>query len=102
MLGVNEVSVRSDRPVELIAALADEQGGHPLLVAGEAGQGRTVAWTSDIGPHWLSSQFCAWEGYETLWIQMLCVAHAEMTIALRIGTSGTAVPPRSSLRRPIA
>ncbi len=71
VIGVNEVTVRRDRPVELIAALPEEEGGHPLLVAGEAGLGRTVAWTSDIGPHWLSPQFCAWEGYRTLWIQML-------------------------------
>ncbi len=71
VLGVNEVSVRVDRPVELIAALPEDEGGHPLLVAGEAGRGRAVAWTSDIGPHWLSPRFCAWDGYKTLWIQML-------------------------------
>jgi uncharacterized membrane protein len=71
VLGVNEVVVRADRPVEIIAALPDDQGGHPLLVAAEAGKGRTVAWTSDIGPHWLSPQFCSWMGYRTLWLQML-------------------------------
>jgi uncharacterized membrane protein len=71
VLGVNEVTVRSDRPVELIAALPEDHGGHPLLVAGEFGKGRSVAWTSDIGPHWLSPAFCAWEGYRRLWVQML-------------------------------
>jgi uncharacterized membrane protein len=71
VLGVNEVNVRSDRPAEIIAALPEDHGGHPLLVAGDAGRGRAVAWTSDIGPHWLSPEFCAWHGYRKLWIQML-------------------------------
>ncbi len=71
VLGVNEVMVRMDRPAEVIAALPNDQGGHPLLVAGEFGKGRSVAWTSDIGPHWLSPAFCAWQGYKTLWVQML-------------------------------
>ncbi|MDP9136812.1 MAG: glutamine amidotransferase [Pseudomonadota bacterium] len=71
VLGVNEVTVRADRPAQLIAALPDDQGSHPLLVAGEFEKGRAVAWTSDIGPHWLSPAFCAWPGYKTLWVQML-------------------------------
>lgn len=71
VLGVNEVRLKTDRDVRLIASLPADQGGHPLLVAGEYGRGRTVAWTSDIGPHWLSSDFCGWEGYRRLWIQML-------------------------------
>jgi uncharacterized membrane protein len=71
VLGVNEVALKTDRKVSLIASLPADQGGHPLLVAGEYGQGRAVAWTSDIGPHWLSPEFCAWEGYRRLWLQML-------------------------------
>ena len=47
------------------------QGGHPLLVAGTHGQGRTLAWTSDIGPHWLPDSFVAWDGYARLWRQAL-------------------------------
>jgi uncharacterized membrane protein len=42
-----------------------------LLVSGEFGKGRSVVWTSDIGPHWLSPAFCASEVYRKLWIQML-------------------------------
>jgi uncharacterized membrane protein len=71
VLGVNEVVVRTDRPVRRIASLPQDEGGHPLLVAGEFGKGRAAAWTSDIGPHWLSPAFCAWPGYRSLWIQML-------------------------------
>ncbi|TJZ90149.1 cytoplasmic protein [Paracoccus gahaiensis] len=65
ILGVNEVMVRDGATV--VARLPEDQGGHPLLVLGTYGQGRTAAWTSDVGPHWLSPEFCAWEGYPTLW-----------------------------------
>ena len=34
-------------------------------------QGRTAAWTSDIGPHWLSPAFCEWDGYGRLWSNIL-------------------------------
>lgn len=69
LLGVNEVEVRSG--AEVIARLPHDQGGHPLLVLGTAGKGRTAAWTSDIGPHWLSPSFCEWEGYGRLWKNIL-------------------------------
>jgi uncharacterized membrane protein len=71
LLGVNEVKPKSGRRVSVIATLPADQGGHPLLVAGAYGKGRTVAWTSDIGPHWLSPEFCSWPGYSQLWRQML-------------------------------
>ena len=35
------------------------------------GQGRTAAWTSDIGPHWLPQAFAQWQGYPRLWRQAL-------------------------------
>jgi uncharacterized membrane protein len=69
VLGVNEVEVKPG--AEVLARLPADQGGHPLLVLGEAGRGRTAAWTSDIGPHWLSPAFCAWEGYGRLWKNLL-------------------------------
>jgi uncharacterized membrane protein len=69
LLGVNEVEVRDGG--EVIARLPADQGGHPLLVLGGYGKGRTAAWTSDIGPHWLSPAFCEWEGYGRLWKNIL-------------------------------
>ena len=69
LLGVNEVMPRAG--AQIVARLPADQGGHPLLVLGGAGQGRTAAWTSDIGPHWLSPAFCAWEGYGRLWKNLL-------------------------------
>ena len=69
LLGVNEVVVKPGSKV--LARLPEEQGGHPLLVLGTHHKGRTAAWTSDIGPHWLSPEFCAWEGYGRLWKNLL-------------------------------
>ncbi len=69
VLGVNEVEPREG--AEVLARVPEEQGGHPLLVLGQHGQGRTAAWTSDIGPHWLSPAFCAWDGYGRLWKNLL-------------------------------
>lgn len=71
LLGVNEVELRGGADVELIARLPQDQGGFPLLALGSHGKGRTAAWTSDIGPHWLSPAFCAWQGYGRLWTNIL-------------------------------
>lgn len=67
LLGANEVVVKQQPGVEVLATLPETEGGHPLLVAGGYGKGRTVAWTSDIGPHWVPNEFIAWPGYATLW-----------------------------------
>ncbi len=69
LLGYNEVVLKPN--AELLARVPDEFGGHPLLVAGTFGQGRTLAWTSDIGPHWLPEMFATWKGYAQLWLQAL-------------------------------
>ena len=69
LLGANEVIAKPD--AQVIARLPTEQGGHPLLVVGHHGRGRTVAWTSDIGPHWLPTPFVKWHGYKKLWLQAL-------------------------------
>jgi uncharacterized membrane protein len=71
LLGANEVIVKDQPGVEVLARLPADQGGHPLLVSGTFGEGRTVAWTSDIGPHWLPTPFVEWEGYAKLWINVL-------------------------------
>ena len=69
LLGVNEVEPKDG--ARILVRLPEDQGGHPLLVLGEHGKGRTAVWTSDIGPHWLSPEFCAWEGYGRLWTNLL-------------------------------
>ena len=69
LLGVNETELKDD--ATLLARLPDDQGGHPLLAIRHHGRGRTAAWTSDIGPHWLSPAFCEWQGYRRLWKNLL-------------------------------
>lgn len=77
LLGINEVTVRTEGDAQLLARLPDEEGGHPLLVCGTHGEGRVVCWTSDIGPHWLPPDFAAWPGYARLWRQTLgWITHA--------------------------
>jgi uncharacterized membrane protein len=71
LLGVNEVQVKNRPDIEVLAKLPDEQGGHALLVTGTFGKGRSVAWTSDVGPHWLPSAFVEWLGYAQLWKNIL-------------------------------
>lgn len=69
LLGMNEVVARTDAGVEIIAQAQTDHGPLPLLVAGRHGKGRTLVWTSDIGPHWLPAKFVAWQGYRRLWLQ---------------------------------
>jgi uncharacterized membrane protein len=71
MLGANEVIARKRKDCEVLARLPADQGGHPLLVTGSWDQGRSVAWTSDIGPHWAPTDFVAWPGYAKLWSNVL-------------------------------
>ena len=65
LLGYNRVVPRDDADV-VVAVGAD-----PLLVAGRHGQGRSVAFTSDCGPHWCPPPFMDWGGYGTMWRQLV-------------------------------
>ncbi len=69
LLGFNEVKAKPD--AEVLATVSEEYGHRPLLVAGSHGKGRTLAWTSDIGPHWVPPEFSRWKGYARLWTQAL-------------------------------
>ena len=69
LLGFNEVKPKAGAAI--LATASADYGEKPLLVAGEFGRGRTLAWTSDIGPHWLPPEFAAWPGYARFWRQAL-------------------------------
>ncbi|MER9852071.1 glutamine amidotransferase [Mesorhizobium sp. M0106] len=43
----------------------------PLLAVGSHGRGRTIAWATDIGPHWLSQDFLGWPFYGRLMANMV-------------------------------
>lgn len=74
LLGANEVTVKEREGVEVLARLPASEGGAPLLVVGPYGKGRSVVWTSDIGPHWLPQTFVDWPGYARLWRNVLAWA----------------------------
>jgi uncharacterized membrane protein len=63
LLGYNQVEASPN------ATVLVRVGEDPLLVVGEYGAGRTLAWTSDIAPHWCPEPFTSWEGYSRLWNQ---------------------------------
>ncbi len=74
LLGFNEVVAKPG--ADVLATVSSDYGALPLLVTGTYGKGRTLAWTSDIGPHWLPPEFVAWDGYAKLWTQALAWATA--------------------------
>ena len=41
-------------------------GDHVLMAAKNHGKGRTLAFASDVAPHWGSPEFVGWKSYETL------------------------------------
>ena len=51
LLGANEVRLKPEAGIEVLASLPEDQGGHPLLVTGTFENGRTLAWMSDVSPH---------------------------------------------------
>ncbi len=61
LLGYNEVQTKPEG--EVIVRV----GGDPLIAVGNFGKGRSVAFTSDCGPHWAPPPFCDWAGYAPLW-----------------------------------
>ena len=68
LLGFNEVQPKPGATVVLATGMGEAP---PLMVVGNHGSGRTMAWTSDIGPHWLPPAFVDWPGYGQLWRQAL-------------------------------
>ena len=61
LLGYNRLTARP--PGEVVVSC----GNDPLLAVGAFGRGRSVAFASDLGPHWAPAEFTSWEGYPALW-----------------------------------
>jgi len=70
LLGLNAVKAAPGADTVVSA------GGYPLLLAGQFGEGRGVAFTSDCAPHWAPPEFVAWEHYGRLWNQIVTWAAA--------------------------
>jgi uncharacterized membrane protein len=66
ILGMNKLDFRSDGSSQLLATCHHRGTDWPLLAVRNHGRGRTVAWATDIGPHWLSQDFLRWPLYGKL------------------------------------
>jgi uncharacterized membrane protein len=65
LLGYNELVAKPD--AQVLVGIQDTD--HPLLAVRTVGQGRTLIWASDIGPHWCPEPFLNWNGYAQIWRQ---------------------------------
>lgn len=66
ILGLNKLTFRADDASALIAVCPYRGRDWPLLAVRNFGKGRSVIWSTDIGPHWLSVAFLNWPHYATL------------------------------------
>ena len=64
--GYNRLKAKSGSKV--IAQV--KEFGDPFLVVGEYGEGKSMAFASDIAPHW-GSGFMKWDGYDRFWVQAI-------------------------------
>lgn len=60
LLGYQILEAKADATV--LAKIEDA----PLLSVRTVGKGRTLAFASDISPHWAPEEFMAWDGYQAL------------------------------------
>jgi len=69
LLGYNRVRAKPEATV--VATVGDDV----LVATAQVGAGRSLVWTSDIGPHWCPAPFLEWEGFGpvmaamVLWLQ---------------------------------
>src|SRR5262249_14835244 len=61
LLGYNQLKAKPG------ATVVATHGDDPLLVVSEAGRGRSVAFASDVAPHWAPPEFMSWPHYPKLW-----------------------------------
>jgi uncharacterized membrane protein len=61
VLGFQRLTAKPE--AQVLATIED----HAVLVVGTFGQGRALAFATDIGPHWAPSQFTEWPGFRQLW-----------------------------------
>lgn len=74
LLGYNRFSAK---PASTVVARC---GDDPLLVVGQAGAGHSVAFASDLAPHWAPPEFVRWEHYRQLWAGILLWAGRGSTV----------------------
>lgn len=57
VLGYQQLKAKDDS--KILMSVDDD----PLLIIRQVGAGRTLAYASDVAPHWASADFMKWEGY---------------------------------------
>ncbi|MEP7088940.1 MAG: glutamine amidotransferase [Nocardioidaceae bacterium] len=60
LLGYNVVTARPE--ADVVAVVGDDV----LIATWDVEQGRSLVWTSDIGPHWCPEEFLAWDGFASV------------------------------------
>lgn len=65
LLGYQQLVAKDD------ATILAKVEGDPLLVSREVGNGRTLAFASDVSPHWAPEEFMDWAGYATMFDQAM-------------------------------
>lgn len=65
LLGHNQVQVRPE--AETVATVGDDV----LIATMDVEDGRSLVWTSDIGPHWCPEPFLQWDGFGPVVAAML-------------------------------
>lgn len=65
LLGYQQLVAKDD------AIVLAEVEGEPLLAVRSVGRGRTLAFASDVSPHWAPSEFMEWGGYGPLFSQAM-------------------------------
>ncbi|GAA1822460.1 cytoplasmic protein [Planosporangium flavigriseum] len=75
LLGYNRVIAKADSTV------VARTGEDPLLVVGRAGAGHSVAFASDLAPHWAPPEFVNWPHYQRFWESILSWAADRAPVA---------------------
>jgi len=63
VLGYNQVVPKEGADILVVC------GDDPLVVVWSIGKGKSMAFTTDCGPHWAPPQFVNWSGYNQFWQQ---------------------------------
>ena len=71
VLGLNRVAQRPSGEATILVHGSAGGASLPLLAVRSYGRGRTLAWMTDIGPHWLSRDFLDWPGYDRIMTNMI-------------------------------
>lgn len=65
ILGYNRVTAKPE------ATVVATVGSDVLIAAADVGKGRSLVWTTDIGPHWCPVELTRWDGFDRLMAAMI-------------------------------